>query len=80
MKQFSWDVFYIKITSRKFWVSLAGLITALLAFFKADNDTIVQVAAIIGALGTVIGYLIANGLSEDGTTAGTADQQDAAGE
>lgn len=63
--KFSWDVFVIKITSRKFWVALAGLATSIMAFMQCDNNTIVQVTAIIGALGSVVGYLIANGLTDD---------------
>ncbi|HCT63852.1 MAG TPA: hypothetical protein DIC60_01000 [Lachnospiraceae bacterium] len=71
MKKFSWDVFAIKITSRKFWVALAGLATSIMAFAQCDSNTIVQVTAIIGALGSVVGYLIANGLTEDTFTTTT---------
>ena len=71
MKKFSWDVFAIKITSRKFWVALAGLATSVMAFMQCDSNTIVQVTAIIGALGSVVGYLIANGLTEDVVTTTT---------
>ncbi|MDD3570230.1 MAG: hypothetical protein PHY44_03915 [Lachnospiraceae bacterium] len=63
--KFSWDIFAIKVTSRKFWVALAGLATSIMAFMQCDSNTIVQVTAIIGALGSVVGYLIANGLTED---------------
>jgi len=69
--KFSWDVFAIKITSRKFWVALAGLATSVMAFANCDSNTIVQVTAVIGALGTVVGYLIANGLTEDTITTST---------
>lgn len=69
--KFDWDLFYIKITSRKFWVALAGLITSIMAFFNCNNETVVQVAALISTLGSVIGYLVANGLTED-TTAETS--------
>ena len=71
MKKFSWDVFAIKITSRKFWVALAGLATSIMAFMQCDSNTIVQVTAIIGALGSVVGYLIANGLTDDTFTTTT---------
>lgn len=64
-KKFSWSVFAIKITSRKLWVSLAGLATSIMAFANCNSNTIVQVTAIIGALGSVAGYLIANGLTND---------------
>ena len=69
--KFSWNVFAIKITSRKFWVALAGLATSVMAFMQCDSNTIVQVTAIIGALGSVVGYLIANGLTEDTFTTTT---------
>lgn len=67
-KKFSWSYFAIKMTSRKLWVSIAGLATSIMAFYKCDSNTIVQVTAIIGAIGTVVGYLIANGLTDDTTT------------
>ncbi len=66
--KFSWDIFAIKITSRKFWVAIAGLATSIMAFGNCESNTIVQVTSIIGAIGTVVGYLIANGLTEDTTT------------
>jgi len=73
--KFSWDVFAIKITSRKLWVALAGLATSIMAYMNCDSNTIVQVTSIIGAVGTVVGYLIANGLSdsEDDSTSTTTD-------
>ncbi len=63
--KFSWDVFAIKITSRKFWIAIAGLATSIMAFLRCDESTVVQVTAMIGAFGSVIGYLIANGLTDD---------------
>lgn len=65
MKKFSWDVFFIKITSRKFWIAVAGFITSVMTFLNYSDNAIVQVAAIIMAFGSVIGYLIANGLTDD---------------
>lgn len=73
--KFDWNVFFIKITSRKFWVALAGLITSIMAFFNCNNETIVQVAAIIAAVGTVVGYLIANGLTDDAIKTAEAEKQ-----
>lgn len=68
--KFSWDVFAIKVTSRKFWMALAGLATSVMAFMQCDSNTIVQVTAIIGALGSVVGYLIANGLTDEAANLG----------
>lgn len=69
--KFSWDVFAIKITSRKLWISIAGLATSIMAYMNCDSNTIVQVTSIIGAVGTVVGYLIANGLSDSGDEGST---------
>ncbi|MGE4214108.1 MAG: hypothetical protein AB7E42_04935 [Anaerotignaceae bacterium] len=66
--KFSRNLFVIKITNRKFWVALAGLAASVMAFMKFDSNTIIQVTAIIGALGSVMGYLISNGLKEDTMT------------
>lgn len=74
--KFSWDVFAIKMTSRKLWISIAGLATSIMAYLNCDSNTIVQVTSIIGAIGTVVGYLVANGLSDggdDSTTTSTTD-------
>ena len=64
---FSWEIFKIKMTSRKLWISIGGLATSIMAYLNCDSNTIVQVTAIISALGTVVGYLIANGLTDDST-------------
>lgn len=47
-----------KLSSRKFWMALSGLITALLVAFKIDNLTIEQVVAIVGAMGTLVAYIL----------------------
>ena len=75
--KFSWSIFAIKLTSRKFWVSLCGLATSIMAFSNCDSNQIVQVTAIIGAVGTVIGYLIANGLTDGNATSTTAETSSA---
>jgi hypothetical protein len=75
--KFSWSIFAIKLTSRKFWVALGGLATSIMAFMNCDSNTIVQVTAIIGAVGTVAGYLIANGLTDDSATSATAETSSA---
>lgn len=64
MKKFSWQVFAIKVTSRKFWVAIAGLATAIMTYKNCDQNTIVQVTAIISAAGVAVGYMLANGLSD----------------
>jgi len=71
MKGESMSTFIKKITSRKLWVAIAGLVTAVMTFFSCNSNTIVQVTSIIMAFGTVIGYLVANGLTDDSTVPST---------
>ena len=51
-----------KLTSRKFWAALIGFITALLVAFKVPGMTIEQVIAVISACGTLIAYIIGEGM------------------
>lgn len=50
-----------KLTSRKFWAAIIGFITTLLTAFNISSLTIEQVVAIIGAVGTLIAYILAEG-------------------
>lgn len=53
-----------KLTSRKFWLAVIGFITPLLLAFGVAEGTAAQVAAIIMAGADVLGYLLAEGLSD----------------
>lgn len=53
-----------KLTSRKFWLAVASFVTMLLIFVKVDNGTAEQVASLIMAGATVIGYIIGEGLAD----------------
>jgi hypothetical protein len=46
-----------KISSRKFWALVAGVATSILVIFKAPDTVILQVAGLIGAIGSVVGYM-----------------------
>lgn len=48
-----------KLSSRKFWALLAGLATSALVLAKIPENTIAQVVAVIGAFGSVVGYMLA---------------------
>lgn len=47
-----------KLSSRKFWAAVAGLITAILIAFKVDNLTVEQVVAIVSAMGTLVAFIL----------------------
>lgn len=48
-----------KLSSRKFWALLAGLATATGVILKVPENTTAQVVAVIGAFGSVVGYMLA---------------------
>ncbi len=47
-----------KLSSRKFWAAVGGLVTAILIAFKFDNLTVEQMGAIISAMGTLIAFIL----------------------
>lgn len=53
-----------KLTSRKLWMSFASFVMNLLVFFGYTENTATQVAALIMAGATVIGYVIGEGLAD----------------
>ena len=54
--------FVRKLTSRKFWVAVVGLVSGLLLAFKVDANTVENVSGIIMALASVVAYIIGEGL------------------
>lgn len=53
-----------KLTSRKFWMSICSFVTMLLIYFGKSSGEAEQVAALIMAGATVIGYVIGEGLAD----------------
>ena len=50
-----------KLSSRKFWSMVAGVITALLVIFNVDNLTIEKIVGLISAEGVLVAYILAEG-------------------
>lgn len=48
-----------KLSSRKFWMAIAGFVSSVLIAFGVSESTITQVVAVISAAGVVIAYMIA---------------------
>lgn len=46
-----------KLSSRKFWCALAGLVAAILVACNVDEGSIAQVSAIISAAGVLAVYI-----------------------
>ena len=53
-----------KLTSRKFWLSIASFVSMLMVAFGQSESTATQVTSLIMAGATVIGYVIGEGLAD----------------
>lgn len=53
-----------KLTSRKFWLSIASFVSMLFIFFGGSESEAAQITALIMAGATVIGYVIGEGLAD----------------
>ena len=61
MKKVDWAR---KLTSRKFWVAVVGLVTSTLLVFGVAESETAQIAGIIMQAATVLGYIIGEGLTD----------------
>lgn len=55
-----------KLTSRKFWLSVASFVAMLIVALGGGENTAQQIAALIMAGATVIGYVLGEGLADAG--------------
>ena len=62
-----------KLTSRKFWLSIASFVAMLLVALGQSEATATQITSLIMAGATVIGYVIGEGLADAGN-AGNDDE------
>lgn len=51
-----------KLSSRKMWAAIVGFTTAALTAFNVSNLTIEQVAAVVTAAGTLVAYILSEGM------------------
>ena len=50
-----------KLTSRKFWVAIAGFVSGILVAFKVDAGTIETVSGLIMSAASAVAYILAEG-------------------
>ena len=55
-----------KLTSRKFWLSVASFVAMLIVALGGGENTAQQITALIMAGATVIGYVLGEGLADVG--------------
>lgn len=60
-----------KLTSRKFWIAVAGFVGLVIKSMGADETVATQVTEIIMAGACVIGYIIGEGLADAAGAAAT---------
>ena len=53
-----------KLTSRKFWMAVASFVSLMVVAFGGSQDIAAQIVALIMAGATVIGYIFAEGLTD----------------
>ena len=53
-----------KLTSRKLWLSVASFVSMILIYLGTDKSEATQIASIIMAGATVIGYTVGEGLAD----------------
>lgn len=58
----NWNDIKRKLTSRKFWVALAGFVSMLIVAMGSTEETASQITALIMAGASVVAYIIGEGL------------------
>lgn len=65
-----------KLTSRKFWSAVAGFIVPLLLAFGVSDSNITQVTALIMSGGSLIAYILGEGMIDAGRKTDFTDWND----
>ncbi|MDF2636340.1 MAG: hypothetical protein K0R78_3214 [Pelosinus sp.] len=73
MSKINWK---LKLTSRKFWVSIVGLAMSIMVLTNTDVATQTQVAALIMAAASVVAYTVGEGLVDASRTTENKDTTD----
>ena len=53
-----------KLTSRKLWLAVAGMISGLVVAFFNDAETAETIAGCVMSAGSVIAYIVGEGLTD----------------
>ena len=63
-----------KPTSRKLWISLAGFVAGLIVIFGGTQETADKITGAIMSGAAVVGYVLGEGLADNGNKGGGADE------
>lgn len=50
-----------KLTSRKWWTSIIGVVVSLMVLFNVDSETSERITALITAVSSAVAYTLAEG-------------------
>jgi hypothetical protein len=53
-----------KLTSRKFWMALAGFIAGVIGFIKSPSGTPDAITSLVMSFGSVVAYIVGEGLAD----------------
>ena len=55
-----------KLTSRKFWLAVVGLVTGLILALKGSAETAETVGGLIMSAASIVAYIVGEGLADAG--------------
>ena len=61
-EKWDWNKFFIKLTSRKLWMAIAGFVGGLLAAFGYAENQVAQITGLIMSGASVIAFIVGEGL------------------
>lgn len=53
-----------KLTSRKFWAAVIGVVISVMVIFGSSDEEQAKVTGLITATGTLIAYIVGEGLTD----------------
>ena len=60
----TWNDIVRKLTSRKLWIAVAGLVSGIMLYKGADAGSVESITSIIMAFASVIAYIVGEGLAD----------------
>ena len=63
-----------KLTSRKFWISIAGFVAGMIVIFGGSQDLADKISGAILSGAAVVGYVVGEGLADGNSTSTTDDK------
>ncbi len=63
-----------KLTSRKFWAALAGLVGAVAVFCGAGDSVVTEISAVVSAAGVLIAYILGESIVDSASSSEKKDE------